>query len=241
MAASNPSSPRIAEVELIGSRSVEAATPAVASPEIKAAFLAFHRDHITAGDRLAPARKLLGSGSWAFVALAAVGLGGGLFLASMPYGASSEPASVASARPPEMIYLPPTTDVDPRSAANAAAEEPSATRAETTVARTDLHAPVPHEDQHPDNPSGDPALASTDPWNIALSSDQGFRAATANFDVAMRYSAAGYVLGSTPGDGTDAGYGAIELPSVPEPSAGAIVCLSLATLIGVTHLRKRRS
>ena len=240
MAASNPSSPRVAEVELIGSTAVGMAPPAVSAPEIKAAFLAFHRDHITGGERLAPGAKLLGSGSWAFVALAAVGLVGGLFLASMPYTANSDGGSVASARPPEMIYLPPTTDVEPRAADNVTAEEPSAMATNTVIARMDSYAPIADEDQDQENASADSALATTDPWKIGLGSDEGFRAATANFDVAMRYSAAGYMLGSTPGDGTDAGYGAIELPSVPEPSAGAIVCLGLATLIGVTHLRKRR-
>lgn len=242
MPATNLSTPRTAEVDLIGS--IRGDTPCRETDAgVREAFLAFHRKHITGRPAARFRTPLLSSGSWMFVALAVIGLGGGLFLAATSFN-QPETSSIVGARPPEMIYLPPTTDGKPAIAVADAADaagERVGSAADNQVAQAEAGTPLQAESRDAQSSLGGYIPADVNEWDMSLGSERYFSNATANFDAAMRYSAAGYALGSESGDGTDAGYGAIELPSVPEPSTGVVVCLGLALLVGVTHLKKRRT
>ena len=236
MAGSNHSTHHTAEADILGGTPRDTVSCA-ADPEVRAAFLAFHREHITGGQAFASGGNRLGSGSWVFVGLGLLGLGGGLLLAAISFN-NPESTSIAGTRPPEMIYLPPASDPKTTVTAEEGTVETAKPATDTMLARTETEDPASSK---PVDHEGDAALANLDGWNVSLTSNPAFPDANTNFDVAMRYTAAGYALGSTKGDGTDAGYGAIELPSVPEPSTGAAACLGLALLIGVTHLKKRRT
>lgn len=203
-------------------------------PAITAAFLAFHREHTHSAPAALIPRNVLGLGGWIFVGLAVVGFAGGLFLASVSFN-NGETTSIAGARPPEMIYLPPP-EVAERVVAVTSDAAPNAER---LMAQVD--APVAEEKMEGDNAGTESRVGSVNAWSVASASDARFLDPTANFSAAMRHTAAGYSLSNTSSDGIESGYAGVELPMVPEPTATPIICLGLALLVAVKHLTKRRS
>ena len=232
MARSDPSIPRVGEADLLRSTRGDSdrATP---DPAVTAAFLAFHREQTPALFAPPMPRNRLGVGGWIYIALVLCGVAGTLFLASIPIY-QPETSSTAAARPPEMMYLPPA-----ESAERALPVVKTASRAETVVARVE-EAPATSSTE-PQQAAFDATLAGFEPWSVASLANMKLPEATANFNVAMRHHAAGYSLGPASSDGVESAYAGVELPSVPEPAAAPIVCAGLALLLGVAHLKKRRS
>lgn len=233
MASFDPFTPRRSVFERAGSGKSQ--SPSATDPAITAAFLAFHREH-TPGALSRPIPKnVLGLGGWIFVGLAIVGFAGGLFLASVSFN-NSETSSIAGARPPEMIYLPP-----PAVAERAVAvTNDAASTAQTLMAKVD--APAAAQKIDADHTGGDSTDDGLNAWSVGSTPDTALPDATANFSVAMRHTAAGHRLSNTSSsEGIESGYAGVELPMVPEPAAAPIIYLGLALLVGVKHLKKRRS
>ena len=206
----------------------------VSDPAVTAAFMAFHREQTPSLFARPGGQRAVGFGGWIFIGLALCGFGGGLFLASVSFNNPETTSIVAAARPPEMIYLPPE-----HSAERAVAVNHSASRAEVVVTNAEDRAST--EKMVPEQLREASTLAGLDTWSVISLSGNAFPDASANFNVAMRHSAAGYSLENASTDGIESAYAGVELPSVPEPAAAPIVCCGLALLVGLTHLKRRRS
>lgn len=199
--------------------------------EIRAAFAAFHRRTVVAVIASQRRSSLLSGGGLAFMVLALVGFGGGLFLASFWPNIPEAIATVTGVAP-ELIYARPPAVGGPAERAIAAQESIPSDREvfnEATVVAAKADA---------DSPSlrmtvGEAQLEIPPLGTLAQAA---LPETTANFAAGVRLGVIGQTSQSGNGDPVHSGYDAVEVPSIPEPAAGAIIGFCLVALIASRQL-----
>ena len=174
-----------------------------------------------------PRTEFIGSGAFACILLTLVAFGGGLFLAFFGFN-NSESGSQVKAIPRELLYLPPAQSVD--------SGQPS------PIPAGALLDPVPDDGAFAH--LGQSGSTNADPIHSLWT---GSTAAALHTEAAFDSGAAfvsGGVAGlnsfgpATPSIGpTQAGFNALTLPAVPEPSS--LVIMACGSTILLMSLRKR--
>ena len=208
-------------------------TESTADSAIRAAFVAFHRRTTSAGAAGRRRLAVLSGGGWAFLVLALVGFGGGLFLSSLSFSSPEASITIAGVAP-EVLYVRPT-GADPAAAA-AANQQEAQSRDHTFAAARPAGESAPENREVRAPSTMDLAIEIP----AAVLAQVALPEMTANFAAAARLGA---VRGHGPGTGAEpieSGYGAVEVPSIPEPATGLIVGIGLAALIAVQRFARKR-
>jgi hypothetical protein len=184
-----------------------------------------------------PHRRRLGSGAKAGLLLAATGFAGGLVLAVCSFNGSSSEAPIrVGALAPEVIYVAPdsaTASVGGEASADAA----ESASADATLSLSTVHGqPVAPEAIFPDEASNlDPMYFNFVP-EFASSTLMAASAAPGGWSALGNVSAVPIAAAA----GTGAGWGAVSLPAVPEPSTWALLIGGLA-VVGAAVRRRLRA